>query len=116
MRSGAGWLVVSSAIAAMALWSAAGCAQKSALPPEPQGQDADGSGGGEDGGHREGGDGGGGSDAGVDGGHGGGTDGGTDGGSSTIIVPSADGWTFYGPESGAPAEVWSVSSDAAGNL
>jgi hypothetical protein len=43
-------------------------------------------------------------------------DGGHDGGSATIVIPGAEGWAFYGPESGAPAEVWGVSSDAAGNL
>jgi hypothetical protein len=92
------------------------------MPPQPlpggPGQDG---GNGSDGGHS--------SDAGHDGGGGGrdagdagsssGNDGGTgggDGGSQVIVVPGAEGWQFYGPESGAPSEVWSVSSDAAGNL
>ena len=110
MRSGVGWLVVSSAITAMALWSAASCDWlRPPQSPPGQGQDADVDGGdGFDAG-RDGGDGGdGGSDAGADGG--------SDGGRAAIVIPGGEGWTFYGPESGAPVEVWGVSSDAAGNL
>lgn len=59
-----------------------------------------------------------GEDGGEDGGGGDGGDGGTDGGTDVIIViPPADGWTFYTPEnSGAPSDVWGASVDGDGNL
>jgi len=134
MQVGGRWLVVSGAVAGLLLWSAAGCGEPPTSPDQQTtqvgkrddddagkpdggrpdaGKDAGsdagtdaGSGGGNDGG----------SDGGSGGGAGGGTDGGSDAGTPVIVVPGADGWTFYGPESGAPAEVWSASSDAAGNL
>jgi hypothetical protein len=114
------WLIVVCAISGLGLWSVAGCGEPPPTPEQQQvevtktgdgGKDADG--GGKDAGSDAG------RDAGTDGGMdagGGGTDGGSDAGPPVIVVPGADGWTFYGPESGAPAEVWGVSSDAAGNL
>jgi ligand-binding sensor domain-containing protein len=48
-----------------------------------------------------------------------GSDGGIDGGLSQRtepVLPNSSGWTFYGPQHGGPREVWSVSSDEAGNL
>lgn len=124
MRVGVRWLIVSCAITGLSLWSSTGCGGPPSTPEQPLaevGKNGDGGkpgdGGRPDAGADAGSDGGtgGGTDAGADAG-GGGTDGGTDGGTPVIVVPGADGWTFYGPESGAPAEVWSVSSDAAGNL
>jgi hypothetical protein len=53
-------------------------------------------------------------DAGTDGGTDGGEDGGADAGS--IVLPSAAGWTFYGPQHGGPREVYGVSADVSGNL
>jgi len=113
MQNGVRWVIVSGAIAGLALWSAAGCGEPPGTPEPTQtevsktdgGKPEDGGGGHPDSG----------SDARSDAGMDGGTDAGRDGG-TVIVVPGADGWTFYGPESGAPAEVWSVSSDAAGNL
>ena len=113
MRGGQRWLMAMGAVVAVALWSAAGC-EPPGHQPGPDGgggTPADG-GGGKD----AGGDAGGGRDAGGDAGSGGQADGGSDGGSRVIIVPGADGWTFYGPDSGAPVQVWGVSSDGAGNL
>lgn len=53
----------------------------------------------------------------TDGGSDAGTDAGTDGGTTTPIqFPSSTGWQFFGPQHGGPAEVWGVSSDAAGNV
>lgn len=34
----------------------------------------------------------------------------------TIVLPSASGWQFFGPQHGGPREVYGVSSDATGNL
>ena len=53
-------------------------------------------------------------DGGIDGGEDGGTDAGVDAG--PIPLPTADGWTFYGPQHGGPRDVHSVSSDSAGNI
>ena len=58
-------------------------------------------------------------DAGVDGGTDGGADAGSDGGAVVRpppVLPGTSGWTFYGPQNGGPSEVFSVSSDEAGNL
>lgn len=58
----------------------------------------------------------------VDGGDGGtDTDGGTDGGeqpfdAGTVTLPTTEGWTFYGPQHGGPAQVLGASMDRAGNL
>jgi hypothetical protein len=55
-----------------------------------------------------------GQDAGPDGGSDAGPDGGTDAG--IITFPSADGWTFYGPQHGGPTDVFDVAMDEGGNL
>jgi hypothetical protein len=117
MRVGVRWLIVSMAVFGLLLWSSAGCGDPAATPEQPltEGGKPDGGkpgdGGRPDAGTDAGRDAG--ADAGADGGE---TDAGSDAGTPVIVVPGADGWTFYGPESGAPSEVWSVSSDAAGNL
>lgn len=71
----------------------------------------------------QGSDGGTGTDGGGTGTDGGPTDGG-DGGTGTpdagppqpIPFPEAEGWEFFGPQHGGPAQVFGVSSDAAGNI
>jgi len=36
--------------------------------------------------------------------------------SGTVVYPDAQGWTFYGPEHGAPREVYGVTEDEGGNV
>lgn len=58
-----------------------------------------------------------GADAGTDAGTDGGADGGADGGTlGTIQFPNLNGWKFYGPQHGAPAQVYGVTADDSGNI
>ncbi|MCA1826125.1 MAG: hypothetical protein ABR567_03220 [Myxococcales bacterium] len=97
---------------------------------QPTGGGADGGSGGGGGGGSGGGSGGGGTgggptDGGTGGGNGGGTDGGTggqDGGTGgttalqTFAFPNSTNWDFYGPNQGAPQDVYDVAFDEGGNL
>lgn len=40
----------------------------------------------------------------------------TDGGQATVPLPTLEGWQFFGPEQGAPREVYGVTADEGGNL